>query len=59
MLLPCQAQLLKALPGSKALSFVFSCLVISEWGKEEGARALQSVLILWLFMEEQEVAGAG
>ena len=38
---------------------VFSCLVISEWGKEEGARALPSVLMLWLFMEEEEVAGAG
>lgn len=37
MLLPCQTQLLKALPGSWELSFVFSCLVISEWGKEGGS----------------------
>lgn len=36
MLLPCQTQPLKALPGSWELSFVFSYLVISEWGKEGG-----------------------
>ena len=36
MPLPCQTQLLEALPGSWVLSFVFSCLVISEWGKEGG-----------------------